>query len=396
MKMRRKSGIALITILLSGCTVSSDSAVHPVSGAAVSSLAATHDRDIPGADNANDRRLAQIWKERSAKLADFPIGPGDLLEVSVPGIDQLQNRTARVGGDGHIYLPLAGDLPVAGETEGDIRQQLNQRMEKYLYHPQTNIFVKSYASRQVAVMGAVGHPGMYVLNGPEDTVWALLERAGGIDDHAAREIVLTPGGMGQQSMVSREPQLTELRGPDAEANIALGHLASDGLVDQMGDTSHFRPIDNFSPPARSAESVVINLVSGNDEARYGDLPVRPGDTISVPTAGSVTVVGWVYSPKTIPITPGLTVLGAVSAARGALFAGNTKTVKLIRQQAEGQSETMIVNLDEVQKHKAPNTPVEANDIVDVPYTAIRLPGYALYYAMLGIVQYGPMAAMSGS
>jgi protein involved in polysaccharide export with SLBB domain len=164
----------------------------------------------------------------------------------------------------------------------------------------------------------------------------------------------------------------------------------------MGDTSHFRPIDNFSPPARNAESVVINLVSGNDEARYGDLPVRPGDTISVPTAGSVTVVGWVYSPKTIPITPGLTVLGAVSAAGGALFAGNTKTVKLIRQKADGQSETMIVNLDEVQKHKAPNTPVEANDIVDVPYTAIRLPGYALYYAMLGIVQYGPMAAMSGS
>jgi polysaccharide biosynthesis/export protein len=398
MKMRRKSGIALITILLSGCTASSDSAVHPASGtAALSSVAATHDRDIPGADNANDRRLAQIWKERSTKLADFPIGPGDLLEVSVPGIDQLQNRTARVGGDGHIYLPLAGDLPVAGETEGDIREQLNQRMEKYLYNPQTNIFVKSYASRQVAVMGAVGHPGMYVLNGPEDTVWALLERAGGIDDHAAHEIVLTPGGMGQQSMmVSREPQLAELRGPDAEANIALNHPASDGRVDQMGDTSHFRPIDNFSPPARNAESVVINLVSGNDEARYGDLPVRPGDTISVPTAGSVTVVGWVYSPKTIPITPGLTVLGAVSAAGGALFAGNTKTVKLIRQKADGQSETMIVNLDEVQKHKAPNTPVEANDIVDVPYTAIRLPGYALYYAMLGIVQYGPMAAMSGS
>jgi protein involved in polysaccharide export with SLBB domain len=80
-------------------------------------------------------------------------------------------------------------------------------------------------------MGAVGHPGMYVLNGPEDTVWALLERAGGIDDHAAREIVLTPGGMGQQSMVSRERQVAELRGSDAEANIALGHLASDGRVD---------------------------------------------------------------------------------------------------------------------------------------------------------------------
>ncbi len=362
----------------------------------MSSVATTSDQDISGADNANDRRLAQIWQERSVKLDDFPIGPGDLLEISVPGIDQLQDRMARVGGDGHIYLPLAGDLSVAGETEGSIREQLNQRMEKYLYHPQTSIFVKSYASRQVAVVGAVGRPGMYVLNGPEDTVRALLERAGGIDDHAAREIVLMPSGAGQQSIIPREPQLADLRGSDATADIALNHSSSEGPVDaQMGDTSQFRPIDNLAPPVRNAESIVINLAAGNDEARYADLPVRPGDTINVPTAGSVTIVGWVYTPKTIPITPGLTVLGAVSAAGGALFAGDIKAVKLIRQNASGQSETFIENLDKVQKHEASNTPVEANDIVEVPYTAIRLPGYAVYYVTLGILQYGPMAAMSG-
>jgi protein involved in polysaccharide export with SLBB domain len=250
MKVKRRSRIALIAILLSGCTASSDSAVHPASGAtAVSSVAATPDWVLSGADNANDRRLAQIWKERSAKPADFPIGPGDLLEISVPGIDQLQDRTGRVGGDGHIYLPLVGDLSVAGETEGDIRQQLNQRMEKYLYHPQTNIFVKSYASRQVAVMGAVGRPGLYVLNGPQDTVRALLERAGGIDDHAAREVVLTPGGVERQSMVSRETQLADFRGPDASADVALNHPPADGQVDaQRGDNPHFRPVDNPSPP----------------------------------------------------------------------------------------------------------------------------------------------------
>jgi polysaccharide export outer membrane protein len=396
--LRKKGAAALLALLLCGCGSSSDSTLHSSNSSLPPSAASQGGIETPATGvTAAAAPLALLWNERSAKVADFPIGPGDLLEVSVPGIDQLQDRTARVGGDGHIYLPLAGDVPVAGETEKAIREQLNQRMDKYLYHPQTNLFVKSYASRQVAVMGAVGRPGMYVLNGPEDTVRDLLERAGGIDDHGAREIVLTPAEPGRRIPLSSAPGLAE-RGAadDASSDIPVNHPASDGQVDaQIGDTPDFRPISNPALPARNAGSVVINLATGSDEARYADLPVRPGDTLYIPTAGSVTVVGWVYTPKTIAITPGLTVLGAVSAAGGALFAGDTKAIKLIRQKAGGQSETISVNLDEVQKDAASNTLVEANDIVEVPYSTIRLPGYAVYYAMLGIFQWAPASIVTG-
>jgi protein involved in polysaccharide export with SLBB domain len=391
-RVARAGAIFAITILLSACAAPSDSTARaPTRDDAVSSAAAAPSAPVADdgvAENADSSRLALMWRERNGKLADFPIGPGDLLEISVPGIDQLRDRAARVGGDGHIYLPLAGDLPVAGETEKAIRGQVNQRMNKYLYHPQADIFVKSYASRQVAVMGAIGRPGMYVLNGPEDTVRELLERAGGISDNGAREIVLTPTLPGRQGA----PSAT--RGPlggdsAAVADSPLNHRAPDGRTD-----SWIEPISDFSPPSPNADSVVISLTAGSASARYADMPARPGDTIYVPMAGSVTVIGWVYKPKTIAITPGLTVLGAVSAAGGALFAGDTRSVKLIRQKNNGESETIDVNLELVKRHEAPNRLVQANDIIEVPYSAVRLPGYAVYYAMLGIFQWAPAAVVT--
>ena len=390
MRLKRKRAIFTIVILLSGCAGASDSKIHvPTDPAVASSGATAPNADITTAENANGRRLAEMWRERSAQLADFPIGPGDLLEVSVPGIDQLQDRAARVGGDGHIYLPLAGDLPVAGETERAIREQLNQRMDKYLYHPQADIFVKSYASRQVAVMGAVERPGMYVLNGPEDTVRELLQRAGGIGDHGAREIVLTSAQAERQNAPDSPLRPEGRSSADDSLDAPMNQPAPDGRTDP-----EVRLISDPSPPARNAGSVVINLAPGSQNARYLDMPVRPGDTIYAPAAGSVTVVGWVYTPKTIAITPGLTVLGAVSAAGGALFAGDTKAVKLIRQKANGESESIEVNLDETKRQEVPDTPVQANDIVDVPYSAVRLPGYAVYYAALGIFQWAPAAVVT--
>lgn len=391
--LKKKGGVALLALLLCGCGSSSDST--PRSPNPSSRLLPTSQRNAesPSAaiQAADDEQLALLWRKRSADLADFPIGPGDLLEVSVPGIDQLRSRTERVGGDGHIYLPLAGDLVVAGKTEKWVREELNRRMEKYLYHPQASIFVKSYSSRQVAVMGAVSRPGMYVLHGPQDSVRILIERAGGMTDNAAREVLLTPARPGRQDRAR-----ADMADPakDSFSEGPVGDPALDERADSPSGDYHRLPSGDISSPIRSAATTLINLAPGSGQARYMDLPVRPGDTIYVPPAGSVTVVGWVYTPKTIPITPGLTVLGAVSDAGGPLFAADTKTVKLIRQKSDGRSEITMIDLDEVKERKVPNTPVEANDIIDVSYSTARLPGYAVYYAMIGIFQWAPATVVT--
>ena len=65
-----------------------------------------------------------------------------------------------------------------------------------MYDPQVELFVKSYSSREVAVTGEVHSPGMYIVNGPTETVHDLIIRAGGTTDNAAPKVMLTPSKVG--------------------------------------------------------------------------------------------------------------------------------------------------------------------------------------------------------
>src|SRR5206468_6184148 len=83
---------------------------------------------------------------------------------------------------------------------------------------------------------------------------------------------------------------------------------------------------------KGADPIVIDLRSLTQGANqlYLTLPARPGDVIMVPGGGDVLIEGWVEKPGSYKITPGLTLLGAVAAAGGSLFAANTSSIKVIR------------------------------------------------------------------
>jgi polysaccharide export outer membrane protein len=349
-------------------------------------------------------RLEQLWQSRRANPGDFPIGTGDIIAVSIPGLpdfdsshgggggggggggattggadaggDQaLDNWTVRVSGQGYINLPLLGQMHVAGLTEEQLRGELTHRLEKYMYNPQVELFVRSYNSRQVAVSGEVHSPGMFTLNGTNETLRDLIVRAGGTTDTAGTRVILTPAPI-------KLPGQQAANGPTAPAS---------------GDSSYAGVSDTnpLSAPGVSGTTLsatyVIDLSRGQSSQRYLNIPARPGDTIYVPRAGSATVIGWVYSPKTIDITPGLTVLNAVSQAGGTLFAADTERIKILRQGPQHETKTLMVNLNDIRKAKAPDVLVQANDVIDVPYSAVRIPGYALYYAAQGLVTMGPTA-----
>jgi polysaccharide biosynthesis/export protein len=379
----RATSLVLLMGLVSACATAPMTTATSANGAPapVSLIGHTH---------TSNARLTRLWESRRRDISDFPIGPGDVLEVSVPGVEELKARTVRVSGDGDVSLPLIGTLHVAGLTEQRMRELLRKRLDKFMYHPQAEIFVKSFSSRQVAITGAVHSPGMYTLDGPSDTIRDLIERAGGMTDDAAQQIVLTPAPRGWE--VARQIGQPDGGGLPLRAGDRSDPVGEAAAGERL-PVGHFHAAA-FSPSGTGVGSVVINLASGNGEQRYLDLPVRPGDTVYVPRAGSVTIVGWVYSPKTIPVTPGLTVLGAVSAAGGPLFAADTDSVKVIRQGADGKLERLTVNLNKVEHLKEPNLPVRANDVVQVPYSAVRLPGYAVYYALQGIVSWTPAAMVA--
>ena len=39
----------------------------------------------------------------------------------------------------------------------------------------------------------------------------------------------------------------------------------------------------------------------------------------------------------------------------------------------------MVNLNDIKEAHTPDVLVQANDVIEVPYSAVRIPGYALYY-----------------
>src|ERR1700691_5889076 len=215
-------GIAAIAAAaLIGCA----SAPTPQAPAAAASPAAVQSSNAASAEDRvpsvasspkNLERLQALWEARSKGTStDYPIGIGDLLQISVAGVDDFKERTVRVGSEGNIDLPLIGTIHAAGIPESQLRDNLAKALEKYMYDPQVDLFVKEYKSRQVAVVGAVRGPGLITLSGAGESILDVLTQAGGTTPEAADEVVIMPQVSNEGLKLQRVAQ--SMSGTEAEA-----------------------------------------------------------------------------------------------------------------------------------------------------------------------------------
>jgi len=110
---------------------------------------------------------------------EYRLGPQDLIEVSVFGVDDL-NKDVRVNSNGQISLPLIGSVLAGGRTipqlEADLAKAYSQG---FLQNPQVTIFVKEFASQRITLEGAIEKPGIYPLTG-KTTLLQAVAVAGGV------------------------------------------------------------------------------------------------------------------------------------------------------------------------------------------------------------------------
>jgi polysaccharide export outer membrane protein len=136
-------------------------------------------------------------------MKDYRIGPEDLLEVQVFGVDQL-TRTVRVNGRGMVSLPLIGSIEVGGLTAQQAEALVVAKLgESYLQDPQVSLFIKEYTSQRVIIEGAVVKPGVYPLRGPT-TLLQSLAIAGGqgqLSDMAEVMLFRTDTGGKRETLV---------------------------------------------------------------------------------------------------------------------------------------------------------------------------------------------------
>ncbi|MGH7987620.1 MAG: polysaccharide biosynthesis/export family protein [Candidatus Binataceae bacterium] len=416
------AGFGLILVLCAGCAPTGSMRVTPTETATQLTRTTAVEAASGATSPADLEGLDKLWRQRTSSAAetnDYPIGPGDILRISVPEIAELSKTTARVGARGEITLPLLGEIRAAGLTEEQLEQELDRSLRKYMYHPQASVFVQEYRNRQVAVVGSVNKPGLVTLISPSETLIDVITRAGGLSPEAADQIVLIPAQPGNSNIAQQVVAATVLPPVDnngkpashaADLRLATSGETQDASASANGPEAAIEPGVAGSATAKpaadtemsdagaaalalmptSAHPLIIRLKSTSltGAGRFINMPVRPGDVIVVPGGGNVMVVGWVQHPGYFRVGSGLTVMGAIGAAGGPMYAANTTDVALIRSEAKGKV-TVSVNLADIASGKEQDLPVKANDVIDVPYSGVRIGPYIFYQIISRMGVMGP-------
>jgi len=133
-------------------------------------------------------------------VIDYKIGAKDVLQITVFELPEL-NQTVRVSEDGSVSLSLLGKVDVAGLTAQGLEKKLASILDqKYTKNAHVTVFIKEF--QKVAVLGAVGKPGMYELVGPTSLL-QIIAQAGGLSAQAMSELyVYREGTDGQRSKIT--------------------------------------------------------------------------------------------------------------------------------------------------------------------------------------------------
>lgn len=121
---------------------------------------------------------------------EYRVGPGDKLKVTTYGEARLTGEFT-VSGTGVLAFPLLGDVPAAGKTLIELRDELQTRMgAQFLRDPQVGIEMINY--RPVYILGEVARPGEFSYS-DRLSIFALVAKAGGFTYRASQTYVYIRG-----------------------------------------------------------------------------------------------------------------------------------------------------------------------------------------------------------
>ena len=268
----------------------------------------------------------------SGPLADpnYVLGPEDVINIDVFNVPEL-SKNVRVANDGMISLPLIGRVQAAGLTAEELRKELADKWgENYLQDPQVTVFINEFKAKPVSVIGAVEKPGLYSLTGQRSLI-EVLSMAGGFGKK-------TTSPAGRTVVITRKSGFKDLQ-----------------------------PVDGMHVHGPDQIEIDLNrLLYTRDEAL--NIEIKPLDTISVSKADVIYVSGAVRRPGGFVLEdrPTITVLQAITMAEGFTGTAAKGAARILRTTQDGSRTEIPVNITKIQKGKAEDTTLAANDILFVP------------------------------
>lgn len=261
--------------------------------------------------------IAAVSVAAAQQSESLLIGPGDMLHVQVFDTPELDQHV-RVTDAGEITLVMGGTVHVASLTPARAGVLIEDALQngRFLLRPRVDVTIDDYATQKTSVFGEVRSPGAYVITTARPLL-DVLSLAGGLTELADRRV-----------SIERQNSKTQ-----------------------------------------------VEFFVSNESHVALDTPVLvyPGDTVVVPKAGIAYVLGDVARPGGYTMTNNeatLSVLELVAHAGGTEHSAVPAHARLIRRTDHGYID-LPLHLSDMQKGKRADVPLQANDIVYVPFSYLR-------------------------
>jgi polysaccharide export outer membrane protein len=185
----------------------------------------------------------------------------------------------------------------------------------FVRSPHVSIFVDDAASQGITVLGEVMRPGIYPDVG-DHKLFEILSQAGGFTQNAARKVSI-------------------LRRNDPNA-------------------------------------IHVDLPRNLADDPAGNVTIVPGDTVTVPRAPIIYIVGDVARPSGLLIDNGtLTVLQALALAGGTNHTAKLSGARIIRKGPTGMTETKV-EIKKMLEAKIPDLTLNPDDILFIPVSGAKV------------------------
>jgi polysaccharide export outer membrane protein len=173
---------------------------------------------IPAASSIKEPTSAIVTERNS--LADYPLAPGDALEISVWKEEGLQQQQILISPDGTIIYPLIGTVIAAGKTITELKDALTARLADYIADPSVTVKLMNNQGNAIFVIGKVNKPGQ-VFSGRRIDVLQALSLAGGLTVFADDDNISIQRRAGNEIKVFPFDYSNVISGEDLEQNILL-------------------------------------------------------------------------------------------------------------------------------------------------------------------------------
>ena len=266
-------------------------------------------------ESVTKTRNHQIWDFAVPVTddGDYRLHTGDLISITVFGIDELQ-AAVRINSRGNVSLPLLNQVVLKGFTAAGAEDKIEALLkEDYMHDPHVTVIIEEMVGQQVTMVGALKHPGTFEIKSKK-TILDILALAGGRVENASDVAYVTRvGKKGEENKVFL---------------VDLHQLINKGKVDM-------------------------------------NMPVRGGDVIFIPEAGVVSIDGAVRRPGSVFLDGDMTISQAIAAAGGVAKYADLEDIKLIRVLSTGQREVVQLTMADIQSDSGRELLLKEEDIVYV-------------------------------